>query len=296
MPTYLTPGVYVEEVPSANKPIEGVGTAVAAFVGLSPGGPVNKPMRISNWTQFAKIFGDPHEPGERPVHGGRVPGALRLRLLPERRQLRWIVRVGDTSRGPPAAQAALPAATDAATSRRCARSRRSAGNDDGNGRDRRGAAGRRARTPATRPTRSSSRRARERGVRRRLDQEGPQLRGHQDQRRSKLIKIEETGAALPDARVGAGQLHAVGAVGGGREGQGADFEGDVATRRAWAASRAGRGHDAGHARHRQPQRRRRRDARPPGQDDRPLRVRWATAWRSSTLRRTCSPRTCSSGG
>lgn len=37
--TYLTPGVYVEEVPSANKPIEGVGTSVAAFVGWSPFSP-----------------------------------------------------------------------------------------------------------------------------------------------------------------------------------------------------------------------------------------------------------------
>lgn len=36
---YLSPGVYVEEVPSASKPIEGVGTAVAAFVGLSPFSP-----------------------------------------------------------------------------------------------------------------------------------------------------------------------------------------------------------------------------------------------------------------
>jgi phage tail sheath protein FI len=31
--TYLTPGVYVEEVDRGSKPIEGVGTAVAAFVG-----------------------------------------------------------------------------------------------------------------------------------------------------------------------------------------------------------------------------------------------------------------------
>ncbi len=30
MPTYLTPGVYVEEVDRGTKPIEGVGTAVAA--------------------------------------------------------------------------------------------------------------------------------------------------------------------------------------------------------------------------------------------------------------------------
>ena len=62
MPTYLTPGVYVEEVPSTSKPIEGVGTSIAAFVGLAPGGPVNTPMRISNWTQFTKIYGDPNSP------------------------------------------------------------------------------------------------------------------------------------------------------------------------------------------------------------------------------------------
>jgi hypothetical protein len=38
---YLTPGVYVEEVPSANKPIEGVGPSVAPSWGCphtAPGG------------------------------------------------------------------------------------------------------------------------------------------------------------------------------------------------------------------------------------------------------------------
>ena len=39
MPTYLSPGVYMEEVSSGSKPIEGVGTAVAAFVGLRREGP-----------------------------------------------------------------------------------------------------------------------------------------------------------------------------------------------------------------------------------------------------------------
>jgi phage tail sheath protein FI len=38
--TYLSPGVYVEEVSSGSKPIEGVGTAVAAFVGLAQRRPV----------------------------------------------------------------------------------------------------------------------------------------------------------------------------------------------------------------------------------------------------------------
>jgi phage tail sheath protein FI len=31
--TYLSPGVYIEEVPSGARPLEGVGTSVAAFVG-----------------------------------------------------------------------------------------------------------------------------------------------------------------------------------------------------------------------------------------------------------------------
>ena len=35
MPEYLTPGVYIEEVNTGPRPIEGVGTACAAFVGLA---------------------------------------------------------------------------------------------------------------------------------------------------------------------------------------------------------------------------------------------------------------------
>jgi phage tail sheath protein FI len=36
MPQYLSPGVYVEEVPSAVQPIAGVGTSTAAFIGVVP--------------------------------------------------------------------------------------------------------------------------------------------------------------------------------------------------------------------------------------------------------------------
>lgn len=57
MPTYLAPGVYVEEVSSGSRPIEGAGTAVAAFVGLAEKGPVNEPTLCSNWTQFVNTFG-----------------------------------------------------------------------------------------------------------------------------------------------------------------------------------------------------------------------------------------------
>lgn len=56
-PQYLSPGVYVEEVERGAKPIEGVGTAVAAFVGYAEDGPVNQPVFITNWTQFVGTFG-----------------------------------------------------------------------------------------------------------------------------------------------------------------------------------------------------------------------------------------------
>jgi uncharacterized protein len=58
MPTYLSPGVYVEEKPAGSAPIEGVGTAVAAFVGLAMKGPLNRATVISNWKQFVDTFGD----------------------------------------------------------------------------------------------------------------------------------------------------------------------------------------------------------------------------------------------
>jgi Bacteriophage tail sheath protein len=57
LPNYLSPGVYVEEAVGGARPIEGVGTAVAAFVGLCDAGPFNTPTLVTNWTQFTNVFG-----------------------------------------------------------------------------------------------------------------------------------------------------------------------------------------------------------------------------------------------
>jgi uncharacterized protein len=57
MPTYLSPGVYMEEVSSGPKPIEAVGTATAAFVGFTETGPVHTPTLITNWPQYTRTFG-----------------------------------------------------------------------------------------------------------------------------------------------------------------------------------------------------------------------------------------------
>ncbi|MFD6127486.1 phage tail sheath family protein, partial [Streptomyces hydrogenans] len=58
MPSYLSPGVYVEEVQSGSRPIEGVGTSVAAFVGFARKGPFDEPTLVTNWSQFVSRFGD----------------------------------------------------------------------------------------------------------------------------------------------------------------------------------------------------------------------------------------------
>jgi phage tail sheath protein FI len=111
MPTYLTPGVYVEEMPSSSKPIEGVGTSVAAFVGLAPGGPVNTPMRISNWSQFARIFGDPQSPQNGPFTEGAYLAHAVYGYFLNGGNLCWVVRVGADGDGA-TPRAALPAAAD----------------------------------------------------------------------------------------------------------------------------------------------------------------------------------------
>src|SRR4249920_221230 len=109
MPSYLTPGVYVEEIPAQSKPIEGVGTSIAAFVGIAPGGPVNRPMRISNWTQFAKLYGDPAEPENGPFMPGAYLAHSVYGFFQNGGGVCWIVRVGGAEGGQQA-QAALPAA------------------------------------------------------------------------------------------------------------------------------------------------------------------------------------------
>jgi phage tail sheath protein FI len=58
MPTYLSPGVYMEEVSAGPKPIEAVGTSTAAFVGFAERGPVNQPMLVTSWPQYTRTFGD----------------------------------------------------------------------------------------------------------------------------------------------------------------------------------------------------------------------------------------------
>ncbi|WP_194410446.1 phage tail sheath family protein [Microbacterium cremeum] len=85
MPQYLTPGVYVEELMGGARPIEGVGTEIAAFVGFvdDDEAPRGVPTSVNNWTQYTSIFGTegPSTPLTLAVHGFFLNGGQRCYVL-----------------------------------------------------------------------------------------------------------------------------------------------------------------------------------------------------------------------
>ncbi len=57
MPQYLAPGVYVQEVPSGIRSIEGVSTSITAFVGRCQRGPLDTPVSVRSFHEFENSFG-----------------------------------------------------------------------------------------------------------------------------------------------------------------------------------------------------------------------------------------------
>ncbi|PJC69313.1 MAG: phage tail sheath family protein [Zetaproteobacteria bacterium CG_4_8_14_3_um_filter_59_5] len=57
MPTYLKPGVFVEEIRGRSQPLEAAGTSTAAFAGKLVQGPVGEPVLIRSWLEYEHIFG-----------------------------------------------------------------------------------------------------------------------------------------------------------------------------------------------------------------------------------------------
>lgn len=58
MPSYLHPGVYIEEIPSGAKPIEGVSTSVTAFVGVANRGPAGVANLIGKFDDYVNDYGN----------------------------------------------------------------------------------------------------------------------------------------------------------------------------------------------------------------------------------------------
>ena len=86
MPTYMTPGIYIEEVSTGAKPISPVGTSTAAFLGEAPDSDahLNEPVAINNPTQFVREFVRKDSPSTdlaRAVFGFFANGGSRCYVL-----------------------------------------------------------------------------------------------------------------------------------------------------------------------------------------------------------------------
>lgn len=68
MPEYLAPGVYVEEIQTGNKPIEGVSTSTTGLIGVTERGPVNVPQLVTSYGEFRRRFGG-YLPGDEFTDG-----------------------------------------------------------------------------------------------------------------------------------------------------------------------------------------------------------------------------------
>ncbi|MEU7958889.1 phage tail sheath family protein [Micromonospora humida] len=90
MPHYFSPGIYVEEVPGAARPIGPVGMAVAAFVGVAPNrtAHVDRALAVTSWSEFLRLYADGDDlestPLARAVFGFLDNGGSRC----------WVVNVG----------------------------------------------------------------------------------------------------------------------------------------------------------------------------------------------------------
>ncbi|MGB3637130.1 MAG: phage tail sheath C-terminal domain-containing protein [Rivularia sp. (in: cyanobacteria)] len=108
---YFAPGVYVEEVDRGSRPIEGVSTAVAGFVGFTESirddAELFKPMLVTNWTQYLNYFANPNSDGFTDfdaylpfaVYGYFMNGGGRC----------WVTSIGTQLPGAPKTQSPEPA-------------------------------------------------------------------------------------------------------------------------------------------------------------------------------------------
>jgi phage tail sheath protein FI len=104
---YFAPGVYVEEVDRGSRPIEGLPTAIAGFVGFTEdvrgGAQLYRPMLVTTWNQYLQYFGRPNSDGFTDfgaylpfsVYGWFLNGGGRC----------WVTSIGTRLPGTPAPEA-----------------------------------------------------------------------------------------------------------------------------------------------------------------------------------------------
>ncbi len=86
MPSYLSPGVFIEEIDSGAHPFEAVGTSTAGFVGAAPNpaAHLDEAFAVNNWGQFVREFvrdGDPTTDLANAVYGFFLNGGSRCYVV-----------------------------------------------------------------------------------------------------------------------------------------------------------------------------------------------------------------------
>ena len=107
MPEYLAPGVYIEEIATGPRPIEGVSTSTAGFVGETERGST-RPTLVTSWADFQRTLRRLSSIGRRstrcrPTHHSlpyAVRGLLRQRRPAALRRARRRRRRGRGQRRP----------------------------------------------------------------------------------------------------------------------------------------------------------------------------------------------------
>jgi uncharacterized protein len=106
---YFAPGVYIEEIDRGSRPIEGVQTNIAGFIGFTEvirgGAELGKPMLVTSWNQYLEYFGKENSDGFTDfnaylpfaVNGWFLNGGARC----------WVVSIG-TSLPKPASDTTQP--------------------------------------------------------------------------------------------------------------------------------------------------------------------------------------------
>ena len=108
--TYLTPGVYVEEVSSSSGVLTAGATAIAAFVGFTAKAPTDdaadpqglKPRLVTSWTQYEALYGG-------FVNGAMLPHSV-YGYFNNGGSIAYIVRIPNTEPASTPGTLALPAA------------------------------------------------------------------------------------------------------------------------------------------------------------------------------------------
>src|SRR6478735_2511877 len=104
MPTYVTPGIYLERAGAGDATVAPLRTDIAGFIGIARRGPLDTALPIDSWRQFVAWFGD-------VTGAGYLAYAVRAFFENGGRRC-WVVRVASRAAAAASTRGMPPAALE----------------------------------------------------------------------------------------------------------------------------------------------------------------------------------------